>query len=120
MLALEMPALVTGYGGIQVYRDAPRPQIADSQHAADDVAAKIVKHEDLPYRIAIRIEYGGRLGDGAVGGGAVEDAVAVLGRIVVEVQDLLDGSLSRGQRCRQRQAGAFHTYLPDGPSKTDF
>ena len=67
--------------------DAPGTQVVDPQHAADDVAAQVVKDEDLPDGLAIVVEDRGGLGGQAVGG-LVEQVGG--GREVVEVEDALN------------------------------
>lgn len=74
-----------------MYCNAPRSEVTDAEHAADDVPAQIIKDQDLPYGIAIGVQDRSGLGRNAVRGRPVVEPVIVLGRLMVEVQDLLDG-----------------------------
>lgn len=61
-------------------------QITDAHHTADDISTQIVKHQYLPNRIAISIEYGRDWRKETVGEGFFR-----LGRLdrFVEIEDLL-------------------------------
>jgi len=41
---------------VQLYSDAPSPQIFDEQHAANDVSSHTVEDQHLPYRLTFGIE----------------------------------------------------------------
>lgn len=41
-----------------MYCNAFATQIVDSQHATNDIATKVVKHQDLPYWLALVVEQG--------------------------------------------------------------
>jgi hypothetical protein len=40
---------------LHVHSHPPGPQVADPQNAADNITAKVVKHQYLPYRVSILI-----------------------------------------------------------------
>lgn len=44
--------------GLQMDSDAFAPQIVDSEHAADDIAPKIIEDQDLPNRLAFLVQQG--------------------------------------------------------------
>jgi hypothetical protein len=41
---------------VHVHCDPPCSQIANPQHAADDIPSQVVKHQNLPYRVPILIQ----------------------------------------------------------------
>ena len=45
-----------------MYGDSFAPQVIDPQNAAYNIPSKVVEDEDFPYRFAIVIEQGSRLG----------------------------------------------------------
>jgi hypothetical protein len=83
-LVVEL-GLLEDTGRIHVHSDTHRAQVAHSQNTTDDVAAKIVKDQDLPDELSLGSENrpGGRK---AV---CVAIIVLVLGNCLVEVEDLL-------------------------------
>lgn len=66
--------------------NTPSPQVIDSQNTADHITALIVKHQDLPYRIAVLVQDGGGMRSRAFG-------LAISGQvdIVIQIEDFLDG-----------------------------
>jgi hypothetical protein len=82
-----------------VYCDAPSSKIVDAKHAAYDISPQIVKHQDFPYWISVFVQDWGGLRDKSVGGGALMGGIGGLGRLVVEVEDLLDCSWISVNEC---------------------
>lgn len=71
---------------LQVDCDTLGSQIIDSQDAADDISAEVVKDQDLPRRISILVEQKGRVL-------AISSGLAILfRRFVIQAQDAFDGS----------------------------
>jgi len=70
--------------------DSPRPQVAHSQHTADDISSQIVEDEHFPYRLAVGIEDGGRFVSKSVGLDAVLLCIWILLRVLVKVEHPFD------------------------------
>lgn len=75
---------------VQVYCDAPIPQIIYPEHATDDISPQVVKDQHLPYRLAVRIQDWGGLCGQLVGCRAFVGEVGRFGRHMVQVQNALD------------------------------
>jgi hypothetical protein len=43
---------------VQMDGDSPCPEIVDTENAANDIPAQVVKDEDLPYRVSVFVEDG--------------------------------------------------------------
>lgn len=68
--------------------DSPSSEVIDPQHAADDISSHIIKHQDLPDRIAILVQYRG--GNEALRGRIVVGVFRGL-RFMVQVENLVNG-----------------------------
>lgn len=75
---------------IQMYCDAPRSKVIDSQYAADHVPPQRVEDQDFPYWLAVRIEDWCCLWDQSVRQCPITVVICVFRRLVVEVEDFLD------------------------------
>ena len=73
-----------------MYGDAPSSQVVDPQYAADHISSQVVKHQHLPYGLAVGVEDWGGFGDEAIRGGWIVVAVGVFLWEVVEVEDPLN------------------------------
>ena len=79
-----------------MYCDAPSPQVIDPQHAADHIAPQIIEDKDFPYRITVRVQDGCGLMYEAIRSGGLMVRRGAIGRRMVEVEDLLNGSCVEG------------------------
>ena len=70
---------------------SPSSQIIDTKNTANHIPSHVIKDKDLPYRITIFVQDGGRIRDGAVGGLIDRGFLRVL-YVMIQVQDLLKGS----------------------------
>lgn len=100
-------------------RDTPRSEVVNPQHTADDVSAHVVEHKDLPYRLAILVQYGGGVRNEAVGGGRIMVRLCRMVGIMVQVEDLLDrGCKLVSARGPDGTREPSTTYRPGGPEAT--
>lgn len=72
-------------------RNSPRAKVVNSQHAADNIAAHVIKDQHLPYGVAILVQYGGGVRNEAVRSSIMVGVASGLD-IMVQVQNLLNRS----------------------------
>lgn len=84
-------------------RNSPRAKVVNSQHAADNIAAHVIKDQHLPYGVAILVQDGGGVGNEAVRSPIVVGVASGLD-IMIQVENLLNRSY--------RNSGQHSTKIP--------
>jgi hypothetical protein len=74
---------------IQMDSDSTRSQVIYTHDAANDVPPQVVKDQDFPYRLAVRVDDWGRLGEKAIRL-VVMLIVRRVRRCLIEVKDFFD------------------------------